>query len=510
MMPSVPLRLAFAAALLAAPTAAVAADADYAVWGDLRGAGQQLAPFDLGADGGRHPATAWAQTRAIVGSRARLAAALVAELELEALNGWAGGDRETLGLQADKRPFIVPRDGGGDLGRVLPRRANLSLTTSIGQLSAGVQNFGWGTGILANDGAGAQQVAGPQFGDSWLGGSVARLVFATRPWHDSDRPLLRGLAVFAALDAVVRDDNAHWHEGDRAYAALAGARAQDSDTQLGALLVLRHQTDRADARRIDGSLATTTVAVVDLHARSRWALGATRSWVAETELAIVTGTTTRAQGELTFADGAAVRQLGWLGRARWDADDLQVAVHAELGYASGDNDPRDATARTFAMHTDHNVGLVLFDHVLPLLSARSADRLTDQGLLAVPPPSLRFAVQQGAVQNAIYAHPVVRWRPAEPVELRIGYLLAAPAAQVADPYQTALNGGYPLDAAKRSADWGTYGHEFDARAAVRVPLAGGVALRLCAEAGVLLPSEALQAVIGQSPWTARASAALTW
>lgn len=510
MIPRARLRLAAVAALVAVPTVAAAADADYAVWGDLRGAGQQLAPFDLGAGGGGHAATGWAQTRAIVGGRARLTHSLVSELELEALNGWAAGDRETLGLQADQRPFIVPRDGRGELGQVLPRRANLAMTTGTGQLSLGVQNFGWGAGMLANDGAGAQQAAGPQFGDSWLGGSVARLAFATRPWHASDAPLLRGLAVFAAVDAVVRDDNAHWHQGDRAFAALAGARAQDGDTQLGALLVLRHQTDRPDSRRIDGSAATTTVAVVDLHARSRWPLGATRSWAAETELAVVTGRTTRPQGELTFADGAAVRQLGWLGRARWDADDLRVAVHAELGYASGDNDPRDATARTFAMHTDHNVGLVLFDHVLPLISARSADRLTDPALLAVPPPSLRFAVQQGAVQNAIYAHPVVRWRPAEPVELRLGYLLAAPAAQVADPYQTALNGGYPRDAAGRSADWGTYGHEFDARAAVRVPLAGGVALRLCAEGGVLLPSEALQTVVGQAPWTARGSAAVTW
>ena len=72
---------------------------------------------------------------------------------------------------------------------------------------------------------------------------------------------------------------------------------------------------------------------------------------------------------------------------------------------------RDATSRTFSMHSDHEVGLLLFEQVIPLLTARAADRGVDPALLARPTPGARNLVNQGQVSNAVYVFPTVRYRP---------------------------------------------------------------------------------------------------
>ena len=72
----------------------------------------------------------------------------------------------------------------------------------------------------------------------------------------------------------------------------------------------------------------------------------------------------------------------------------------ETGWASGDGNNGDETARSFSLHSDYNVGLVLFDEVLPSLQARSVERLADASLSAVPAPGLQYAVPQGGVNNS--------------------------------------------------------------------------------------------------------------
>lgn len=460
-------------------------------WGEARLRVTTARRFVLEAGEARDPGT-WVSSRVVVGAATSFTPDLRGELEVEGLNGLVAGDTTDLGTATAARPFPVARDGRGDLGRVLPRKAFVTWKTKVGALLAGAQTFGWGTGMLANDGT-----ADDRFGDAWSGNVVARLAFATRPIA-SGSPFLRSTTVFLGGDFVLRDDNASAWDGDRAFSAVAGVRASHDGDALGFLCALRHQIDREDPFRPGDPRARTSVVVLDAHGRWTANLPGQRL-ILEAELAAVLGRTTRPWSEVTYRDGAAVRQLGGLGRLRWDLG-AHLSVTQEGGYASGDADPRDGVARTFTMHTDHNVGLVLFEHVLPLLSAYGADRAASPTLVGTPSPGLRFAINPGAVQNAIYTHSIVRLRPVAGLDVRVGYLFAIPAADLVDAYQTGVRGGFPTSAGGVTQSRAAYGHEVDARATYDVPLPRGF-LRVGAEVGVLFPGGAFAFVPGLVPTT---------
>ena len=487
---------------------------EWDAWGEARLRGIAATRSVQGASGEALDPGRWLMSRVIAGGRYSPAKQLRLELELEALSGHAGGDTTRLGTTLTSRPFPVARDGRQDLARVLLRKAQLTWLTEVGLLSAGVQTFTWGTGMLVNDGAGD-----PTFGDAWQGNVVARLLLATRPLDQGgSSPLLRSMAVFIGGDWVLRDDNASVYDGDRAFSGVIGVRAQQGMDAFGVLVAARAQTDREDPLRPDRERARTGVFVLDGHARTGWATGGHSRLLIEAEGALITGSSTRPWSDATWQDGADVRQLGGVGRVRWEEDDRRLTAQLEGGYASGDNDPRDRVARTFTMHTDHNVGLVLFEHVLPLVTARGVDRLGDPGLTAQAPPGTRFAINPGAVQNAIYAHPTVRVRPLEPLELRLGYVFAAPAADLLDAYQTGIRGGFPASYGGRVQSRGAYGHEVDARATWDVALPSRMKLRAGGEGGVLLPGAAFDGVAGLRPdggarravWLGRALLSLLW
>jgi len=476
---------------LAAP-AARAAGADPAarlpraenwdVWGEARLRALALTPVFEGAPG------EVVMSRLVLGGQWTPSRPIRLELEAEALSGWVAGDATSVGREVAARPFPQGRDGTGDLTRVVPRRARLLWTTPVGLLSAGAQTFTWGTGMLANDGAGDRP-----FGDPWLGNAVARLAFATRPLEALGAGGFAGsTALFVAGDYVLRDDNASVYDGDRAFAGIAGLRAEHGGHIAGLLFSARHQRDREDRSRPDGARAETTAYVLDAHGRVALLADGAHHLAIEGEVAEILGETTRPWSDATVPGGAALRQTGAVLRARWDHDPTRVTASVEGGYASGDDAPRDDVVRTFTMHTDHDVGLVLFDQVLPLLSARSVDRLQDPSLTAVPPAATRYAVNPGAVQNAFYVQPVVKLRPLPPLDLRLGYVFATPAGALADPYQTALNGGFATSAGGRVHSRGAYGHEVDARATWDVDLGGPTRLRVGAEGGVFLPGAAFE------------------
>lgn len=482
-------------------------------WGEARAAGTTLSVVSPRNTSPRDPSM-WLMTRLIAGARYLPSGHVKLELEVEALSGFAAGDTSDLGTALTERPFPVARTGTSDLSRVLPRRAAISWTTPFAQIVAGAQTFRWGTGMLANDGAGDLS-----FGDPWLGNIVARLLLATRPLaRSSASALVRDAALFVAGDYVLRDDNASIYDGDRAYGGVFGLRASDGPHVLGALASLRRQVDRKDGLRPDNERARTTALVLDLHGSTGWSLDAAQRLGFEGELASVWGESTRPWSDASWQNGSTVRQLGGVARVRWDHDRAHITAQLEAGYASGDNAPRDDVSRTFTMHTDHSVGIVLFDQVLPLLSARSVDRLADPTLTAVPPPSTRFAINPGAVQNALYGNPVLRYRPIAPLDLRLGYLFAKPAADVIDPYQTAVHGGYATSPGGKVGNRGAYGHELDARAAFSFALPAHAVLRLASEGGVLLPGAAFDGVsslrtVGGSArpvWLGRAVLSLFW
>lgn len=473
-------------------------------WGSVRLSGYGTAPFVDDGTGTKLDAGAWLTSRLIAGLRYDVTPKLKLELELEGLNGYLAGDTTALGTVVTDRPFPVARNGRGDLVRVLPRKAFVAWTTDVGLLTAGAQTFTWGTGILSNDGTGDEP-----FGDTNQGNVVARIAFATRPLQKSSLPeFLKSTAIFLAGDFALRDDNASIYDGDRAFAGVLGLRASHDDAAAGLLASVRNQVDRFDPYRPDR--AVTTVVVLDGYGKYVWDLGSSRKLGVEAEAVSVLGHSTRPWSDATFARGSDVSQLGGLARVRFD-DGQSSNVTLEGGYASGDNDPRDAVSRTFTMHTDHNVGLILFDQVLPLLSARGVDRISDASLVAQPAPGTRFAINPGAVQNALYGTLVLRSHPVAPLDLRVGYLFATPAADLLDAYQTGIHGGYPTSYGGKVQFRGAYGHEVDVRASWDFSLPSELRLRLGVEGGVFLPGAAFEGVPGMKTlWLGKALLSFHW
>jgi hypothetical protein len=407
-------------------------------------------------------------------------------LQFDALSGLAGGPLSRVGTTRGSDTLLYPLDRSFGAGVFLPRLLYLTVRLPFGQLRLGQQAFSWGLGLLANDGEGE-----PDFGDRRSGSLVERLAFATRPASDSENPLLRALTVFVAADLVFQDPNADLLRGDLALSAVVGARTETGPLSLGVFESVRRQVDRPDQYRPTPERSVSFVSTTDVWASAEVAqLGAGRTVRVEGELAIIAGQSTRPFSEESLA-GAGVLSGGGLLRARYDDRALRLSARLDAGYASGDNDLRDATARAFSFHPDAKAGFILFDQVLNRASARATDRLASPELLGVPPASLRFLATNGAIVNAAFLNPVVRFRPLDTLELRLGYLLAASAADFVDPYTTAVRGGYNTNYAGALPGSPLLGHEVDLALRWRLPMPGATALRLGADGGVLLPGAAL-------------------
>jgi hypothetical protein len=233
--------------------------------------------------------------------------------------------------------------------------------------------------------------------------------------------------------------------------------------------------------------------------------------VVEAEVVHLRGTTTRVLNPETLGDPAQLRSLGGLLRLRYDHDDWGLTGRLDTLYASGDNDPRDGVVRAFSFHSDFNVGMLLFEEVLPRLGARAADRLADPTLVAVPPSGLRHAIPQGSFSNALAVAPAVRWRPAPPVDLRLGAVAARGAGDVIDLYQSAVeNGGYNTTYAGGSPDDRGLGVELDAGVHGLLSLDGVGQLRGGLEGAVLFPGAAIALPDLGRPALLRARLDLTW
>ncbi len=461
-------------------------------WGEARLRAAHRTALSLDAAGTTEPAADTLTSRLRAGGWLEPAVTLRLTLEIEALAGLAAGDTTDLGTARGDDTFRRRRDTQWGAAILRPRLAYLTWDTGVGRLTAGQQAFLWGTGLLAHDG-----VAESDFGDAWQGNLVERVAFGTRP--------IDALTVFIGADLVFSDDNADLLEGDRALGAVLGARLELGALHLGLLQSFRWQRDRADDLRPDGERTTLRVWASDLYARL--ALDAV---TLEAEGALLVGHTDRPYLEETFEDGADVRAYGGVVRARYDHQPWFFTGKLELGFASGDNDPRDDVYRAFAFNTDYDVGLLLFDQVLPLLSARSIDRLHDPALLQTPPSGTRFAVHQGAVTNAFYAFPRLLWRPIRPLDLRLGYLVAVAPADVVDPYQSAIDGGFNSTYGGASPGGRFLGQELDAAVRYTWPVWGALSFTAGAEAAAFFPGGAFDDLDLGTVYLARGLGALTW
>jgi hypothetical protein len=315
--------------------------------------------------------------------------------------------------------------------------------------------------------------------------------------------IARNVAIALAADLVYRDRYAQLITSNRTgdFSGSSGLHWGDVASQLVAAVVWDPGPDsRAGvyvARRWQefaaggGSLHTW---LIDFHARAlfpvQWLDGTVSL---EAEFAEVYGNTTHAPNLSAFR--TQVAQQGAAARALLSRGTLEAEL--EAGYASGDGNPFDDASTQLQFSRDFKVGLVLFDEVLLFQTQNAARRLADPNLAARPPAGIDLLPTEGAVANALYLKPTLRWRPSLfGGRLRlVGSVLLARAAQpYVDPYSTFV-ASTPLN--PFGAEPGkNYGTAIDGAGSWRARLRGNVGYELGVQAGRLFPGNAFRMADG--------------
>jgi len=445
---------------LASLAAAALAAAGPAFAAEVRVDGSYRMRLDLNSNYLLDPSTRIGQT-AYAEHRLRLTPKIVEEgqIEIQAsfdiLSGLIAGDLapsfQELGY-TERSQHNGTRAQGFDFRHLFAK-----LRMPVGIFEIGQMPSDWGMGVLTS---GGNQEEGPDFGDIRFGDIVDRVLFATRPLRflGPRNHLARTVAIALAGDLIYRDRYAQlvtsngtggltW--GDTAWQVLAALVYDPSpDSRAGLYVTRRIQSYAANG----GDLHVWTF---DFHARTLFPLGSFG-------------------GILSLAE-------------------------IEGGYASGDANPFDGASTGFQFNRDYKVGMVLFDEVLLFQSQNAARRIADPRLSGRPPVGIDLLPTEGAVTNALYLKPTLRYSP--PVfgnRFRlVGSVLFARAAQLpTDPFQsyvssTQLN----VFGANPGRD---YGVEIDGAIAYRTRLADPFGLEIGLQAGHLFPGNAFRRADGSA------------
>lgn len=424
--------------------------------------------------------------------------------EMDIASGIVVGNTTKLGTGPGEETLRYRLDKQLGLGPIDVRQLYFLLRTPVGELRFGRQAASWGLGMIANDGAGE-----PDFGDRRYGDLDYRLSLTSKPlaWAKRAPAWVRELTLFAAADFVYKDETADQPSGDTAFQGFFGLRTLTESLSAGVLEFIRYQKDRAEPGKKSTEHTQITAATTDVWLSVLFARAGSGSFRLEGEGAVTIGNTNRLVVDKT--KDAAIRALGGLVRLRYDNPELRLTVKSEIGYASGDNNARDGVMQSFSFDPDYRVGLLMFDQVLARMSARAADRFTDDAVLAAT-RGARFIPTQGAVTNAVYVNPAARFRPLPGVDLRLGYLLGWSAEDLVDPYNSAKRGLNTTYGGK-SPGSRALGHEGNLSARYRVRLYRDLAVRVGAEGALFFPGAAFEGVPGIGiVWLARGLVDFTW
>jgi hypothetical protein len=391
---------------------------------------------------------------------------------------------------------------------VHPRQLYLEYRSPIGMFRLGQQTSHWGLGILANDGDHKQM-----FGDTLRGALVERLLYATTPLG-VDTPLLIALAgdlVFEDNTADLLGNSPEQPEGDIAAQGVLAVAYRTDFADIGLYGVFRHQ-ERELVAVLQSYEESLDVGVFDIAGKLRGEVPGTDAYAyIQAEAAAIFGRTSYLRSNyVTRTDPAApiedesVLSFGTaaiLGFAHTRADEKErwgdLVHELEFGYATGDADPFDGETHRFTMDTNHNVGLVLFDHVLQWKTARSATIAQDPRIVNRPNPGLQFLPSNGGVFGATYLNPRFLFRPIRAIDVKLGFLFAQATSDVVDPYQAGALGTYAnYDGGNpKNRDLGV---EIDVGFDARIPLERMVTLEVGAEGGVLFPGAAFDDADGNA------------
>jgi hypothetical protein len=312
------------------------------------------------------------------------------------------------------------------------RRLYGQVRTPVGVLRIGRQPVSVGMGVQTTTGDGRQN----RFGVSGSGDYVDRALFATKPLEafkpkeQRNHSEHEGLVVALMYDRWVSDSLTSFSD-DLHGVALA---LRFGEPELGALVrdlellgYLAHRWSPAFETAVNVIGTRAAVRVGDVHAG----------------LDLVTnfGTTREVSDAYSLISNDPileqdVRQLGTRAVVRFDQP--HWTAYFELDYASGDGDPQVTTPLTqFRFSEDTNVGLLLFEHVVRLQSARAAAAGVEllRRLGSDTFPSERIDTR-GAFTDAFAIFPQLDVRPIDTLLLRAGVLVAWAPEGLIDPVGT--------------------------------------------------------------------------
>ena len=477
---------------------------DWNAWAWLRARGSAVSAFALDRTGTPNDLEKALQTRLRVGGVYAPAENFSITAELDALSGQAAGPTNSLGTLHGTTGYAQREGASLDPRSIDLRQAFVTWRTPIAELRAGRMSFRWGLGMVANDGRGEAD-----FGDKRRGDLVDRVLFITKPFSRLSSDSWAQTTFFVGGDSIARDENADARRGDVALQGIAGFRWEGERASLGGLFAMRGQSDRVEPGEASRSASVHAVMSDVTGKLVAWSGEQGEKLTLEGEGAMVRGNTTRPLFEATAANGASIHTQGFIARATYELPSSDLLVRGELGHASGDADPYDATVRSFSFDPDYRVGLLLFDPIVRRVLARSIERASDPELVRVPQAGLRFLDTQGAVTNATYGNLVVRWRPVSGLDVRAGLVVARTAAGLVDPYESASRGGYATDPSGRGAEPSALGKELDGAVRYTLPI-DGASVRILVDGAVLFPSRSLDVLAASTVRMARAGIDLWW
>lgn len=359
------------------------------------------------------------------------------------------------------------------------RKLYLEYKWASGAFRVGQQTSMWGLGLLANDG-GNDPSAG-DFGQQHFGNLTYRALLVARPLFGRGGAW-RAFETAIAADLIVRDNFGEFSRGDRAFQGVLALRFnKDIDNNFGVYAVYRNQRS---VNVTDGGKATDAV-VLDFAGRWQLLKRRNREFRIGWEIVGITGTTTQARNE-----NSDLLKLGQFGMAIKSAYRVgRTTIYLDGGYASGDQNTADDRVENFRFDRDYKVGLILFDQVMAYQSGRSGVRASDPALTGVAPEGADLIGTAGSITGAWYLYPRLKISMSDWLDAFGGPLFAFSTAKLADPFNSRINGGTPVNPLGGTP--GLYlGTELDLGVQARFKPIPELTISVTGEGGLFLPGDA--------------------
>ena len=484
-----------------------------AIAGQYRLAMHHTGPFVLDRDGTSGPMRDWGEHR-VRWSPAFSWGRVGVKVEMDVVGGQLFGDHEDFSRE-HRRLDRRDADRGVGFDGLMLREAYAQVVTPVGLLKLGQMTSRYGLGILANSGADDDS----RFGVRRYGDVVDRVLLALKPFAPFTGRNTWGdyLTLVLAGDLVYRDENAVWADGDRAYMGNAGLFFRHPAFANGLVFTYRTQEDD-DGDELEAF-------VLNVNGSNRFTLAGSEeagdllALILGYEVVGLMGHTDRFQ-QLGSPEGLELQSLGGVGRLGLEVASLGLEAELEVGYASGDGDPYDDESHAFFFDPDYNVGLIFFDEMLPLITARSVEISGDPANMETAPKGLDLIPSQERVTNALYYFPQVRYSlsPASPFLEKVGVLVGAlfltTPTDFAHSYYTFENGGVAANHQGRPTDSSYLGTELLAGVRVKSwPWTDHLGFSFHLDQSYFLPGQALADAQGNAPdpvWKVIGTAALEW